>query len=77
MSMLDGFIPVVVRQRGHSIVVCTFYGHHSQGYSGQNLERLSKLGALLQALHLPWVVLGDFNMSSLTLSPGGFLGKIG
>jgi len=45
--------------------------------TGDNLIRYHKLGALVRALQLPRLILGDFNIPAKTLAKTDFISKIG
>eukprot|EP00959_Pyramimonas_sp_CCMP1952_P042726 893513-Pyramimonas_sp.AAC.1 len=47
------------------------------GMASSNIQRFAKLGAFLAALKLPWVLLGDFNMSASALGKAGFFARVG
>ena len=44
---LDGVQAVISHLHGYSVAITTFYGHPSVGFSGPNVARFQKLGALL------------------------------
>eukprot|EP00959_Pyramimonas_sp_CCMP1952_P238014 4973969-Pyramimonas_sp.AAC.1 len=45
--------------------------------SGRNCERFRKLGGLLTSIRMPWVCIGDYNMSPETLAKSKFLERVG
>eukprot|EP00959_Pyramimonas_sp_CCMP1952_P377098 7898568-Pyramimonas_sp.AAC.1 len=47
------------------------------GLGGANVGRFRRLSALLHALQLPWLVIGDSNMSPAVLTKAGLLQTIG
>eukprot|EP00959_Pyramimonas_sp_CCMP1952_P065757 1373176-Pyramimonas_sp.AAC.1 len=47
------------------------------GLGGANVGRFQRLSGLLHALQLPWLVIGDFNMSPAALTKTGLPQKIG
>ena len=55
----------------------SLYLKDGEGLSPTNLSRLGQVHDLIQSLKVPWIVLGDFNMSPGTLDQGGFLDLIG
>ena len=67
---------MVVHFVGYSIVMVVFYGYSNMGLVGANLGRFTRLLSLLWALQLPWVVVGDFNMSLATLSRSGIVERL-
>eukprot|EP00959_Pyramimonas_sp_CCMP1952_P306575 6416214-Pyramimonas_sp.AAC.1 len=46
------------------------------GLHGANLGRFNRLLGLLWALQLPWVVVGDFNLSPAALSRAGIVERL-
>eukprot|EP00959_Pyramimonas_sp_CCMP1952_P040109 838440-Pyramimonas_sp.AAC.1 len=76
-SAIDGFTAVVAHFSGYSVVIITFYGFTSVGLADDNIARFAKLGSFLSALQLPWIVVGDFNVSSTSLAASGFLARVG
>eukprot|EP00959_Pyramimonas_sp_CCMP1952_P171983 3593595-Pyramimonas_sp.AAC.1 len=73
----DGFCAVLVHMKGYSFVLVTFYGYCSYGFTGPNIKRYRRLGALLYALQLPWVVVADFNISAAAINKAEFVSRIG
>ena len=45
------------------ILLVTCYLTDSQGARALNLTKLARLGALVHAMHLPYVIVGDLNMT--------------
>ena len=68
---LDGFVAVTVHFAGYSMVVVTFYAHDGAGVRGSNAGRYQRLAGLLWSLQLPWIVIGDFNISPKNLLRSG------
>ena len=50
---LDGLQASAVRMKGYSLVVSAFHAFCSIGWTGCNLRKFSRLGALVSALRLP------------------------
>eukprot|EP00959_Pyramimonas_sp_CCMP1952_P304330 6368969-Pyramimonas_sp.AAC.1 len=76
-QQFDGMVPVVVHMPGFSFVLISFYGWSGIGFSGENLLQYRPLGGLLRALQLPWIVVGDFNISAAALFHSQFASKLG
>jgi exonuclease III len=66
-----------IRGRARDLVVISLYLKDGEGMSPTNLLRLGQVHDLVQSLKVPWIILGDFNMSPVTLDQGGFLDLIG
>eukprot|EP00959_Pyramimonas_sp_CCMP1952_P360705 7554569-Pyramimonas_sp.AAC.1 len=62
-SSLDGFVAVTAHFSGFSMVIASFYAHSGVGVRGLNAGSYQRLAGLLWSLQLPWIVLGDFNIS--------------
>ena len=58
-NSFDGFVPCVFHMRGFAIAVFVFYGISGIGMCNENVSRFRKLGGLLRALQLPWIVVAD------------------
>ena len=69
---LDGFLPMVLQFSGYSVAYIVLYGHPTIQMSGKNRLRFQRIGAVLQALKMPWVLCGDFNMTPATLLKSEF-----
>ena len=76
-TSLDGFVATVVHMTGYSIIIVTLYGLPSLGMRGANRRRFQKIGGLLAAVRLPWILIGDFNMTPAVLSASQFGQKLG
>jgi hypothetical protein len=66
-----------IRGKARDLVVISLYLKDGEGMSPTNLLRLGQVHDLVQALKVPWIIFGDFNMSPGTLDQGGFLDLIG
>ena len=54
---------MVLRLRGVSLLLGCLYMGHSLGLTGPNVAKLGQLDALIAALRLPFLLIGDFNMA--------------
>eukprot|EP00959_Pyramimonas_sp_CCMP1952_P257463 5379116-Pyramimonas_sp.AAC.1 len=66
-----------LHMRGFSLVLCIVHGHSGVGVGQANPVRFRKLGSLLATLQLPWVAIGDWNLSPPDMARTGFLEMIG
>eukprot|EP00959_Pyramimonas_sp_CCMP1952_P181990 3805371-Pyramimonas_sp.AAC.1 len=73
----DGFMVVTVHQQGHSFVLIVHYGYCSVGFGGDNVGRMSRLGASVQCLQLPWVIAGDCNIDVSQMLESRYLQRLG
>eukprot|EP00959_Pyramimonas_sp_CCMP1952_P215192 4502681-Pyramimonas_sp.AAC.1 len=75
IEAFDGFLPVTVRLRGCTFVIIVYYGICG-GIAGEGAQRLVRLGAFVRALQLPWIIIGDFNVSPAVLAKSGFIERV-
>ena len=61
------FAAAIVHGCHSRILLVTGYITDSQGASALNLTKLARLGALIHTMHLPYVIVGDFNMTPAQL----------
>ena len=75
-TSFDGFLPVTIHLQGYTIVLVLCYLHPSVGVGGSNAARLTRLGAFLRSLRLPWLCVGDFNIAPEKLRASKFLQRV-
>eukprot|EP00959_Pyramimonas_sp_CCMP1952_P469527 9495096-Pyramimonas_sp.AAC.1 len=63
--------------KGFALAVFIYYGFSGMGFTSENVNRFAKLGSMLAAIHLPWLVLADWNVSSADLKRSEFLARVG
>eukprot|EP00959_Pyramimonas_sp_CCMP1952_P160146 3349586-Pyramimonas_sp.AAC.1 len=56
-GVLDGFLPCLLDMKGFALAVFIYYGFSSMGCTHENANHIAKLGNVLTAIHLPWLVL--------------------
>ena len=71
------FAAAIVHGCHSRILLVTCYLTDSQGASALNLTKLARMGALIQTMHLPYVIVGDFNMSPAQLTATQWIDQIG
>ena len=76
-NRFDGFVPCVFHMRGFSVAVFSFYGIPGVGMSNDSICRFKKLGSLLRAIQLPWIICAEWNFTPSQLQRTGFLVKVG
>eukprot|EP00959_Pyramimonas_sp_CCMP1952_P249230 5209823-Pyramimonas_sp.AAC.1 len=64
----DGFCAITIDMKGYSFVLITFYGRSGIGFSGPNVIRHRRSGALLRASQLPWIVAAGFSIRAAAVS---------
>ena len=74
---MDNWSACSIRGQARDLVVISLYLKDGEGMSPTNLSRLGQVHDLIKSLKVPWIVLGDFNMSPATLDQGGFLDLLG
>ena len=75
-NQLDGFQVSIIHMRGYPIAVFTFYGLPSLGFTGANVQRFKKLGAVINTLQIPYIIIGDFNVQVAAMQKSVFLSKL-
>ena len=68
--------PAVVHMKGFSLLIVLFYAHPTLGFARANAQRYARLGALLQSVQLPWIVLGDFNQDVSEFRQSAFVKRV-
>eukprot|EP00959_Pyramimonas_sp_CCMP1952_P356103 7457748-Pyramimonas_sp.AAC.1 len=63
--------------KGFTLAVFIYYGVSGMGFTHENVNRFAKLGSVLTAIHLPWLVLADWNASPADLKRSEFLTRVG
>eukprot|EP00959_Pyramimonas_sp_CCMP1952_P287476 6012446-Pyramimonas_sp.AAC.1 len=67
----------MVHQHGYSIVVVVMHSRCSTGMVAANIVRFARLGILIVALQLPWVVSSGVSAPSPEFQRAGFPSNIG
>ena len=63
----------IVRLKHFSLLLVSIYLYDSEGLSARNLAILSQLYYLVLALNIPFICMGDFNMTPEDLHVSGFV----
>ena len=71
------FAAAIVHGCHSRILLVTCYLTDSQGASALNLTKLARMGALIQTLHLPCVMVRGFNMTPAQLAATQWIDQIG
>jgi hypothetical protein len=74
---MDNWSGCMIRGKARDLMVITIYLKDGEGLSQTNLTRLGQVHGLIKANKIPWIILGDFNMSPATLDQRGLLELIG
>ena len=69
----DNWSGCLVRGSSRDLVVITIYLKDGGGLSPTNLARLGQVQGLIKSLKVPWMMVGDFNMSPQTLQSSGLI----
>ena len=73
---LGGIQASVIDMRGFSSVAICYHGFASEGWSGRDLLRFRRLGALVISLQLPRAACADWKIATAILQAKGFVDKV-
>jgi hypothetical protein len=76
-GLMDNWSGCMMRGKARDMLVITVYLKDGEGLSQTNLTRLGQIHGILRASKVPWIIMGDFNMTPATLDQDGFLDLVG